>query len=377
MPSTLAVVDDDVAVRQLVGVEQLAGVELGAERVGRGRERRRDGARGRDLVEEVALRLEAVADAALALDDGRVVDGALALDGQQLSPPLLAQLVARDVDRDLRPDAPLERDGDAVRGRVEPYLGLVEARGEVAGVDDGAADARHVLAERGLREARAGLELQPAEHFGERRAFEALHVNLKRFDRGGRARPHVEDDRRARVRGVGARVVRGLGAVEAAVVQVGHDGLGALAQRGLRHGLARLKEGHARAQLVLGDLRAEVGADGELDALDRDARPHDEAQRDAGAAVGARARRVPRLDARGGDAARVEERLQGLAHEHGREGRARGDAQPRAQLGQRGLVERRLLHFERHALDRPPLVPAQVGREARGVFGRRGRGRQQ
>ena len=125
--------DGHVTVGQLVRVQKLAGVELGAERVGRGRERRGDGAAGRDLVEEVALRLEAVADAALALDDGGVVDGALALDGEEFAPALLAQLVALDADHDLRPDAPPERDRDAVVGRVEADPDSSK-RGQSAGV---------------------------------------------------------------------------------------------------------------------------------------------------------------------------------------------------------------------------------------------------
>jgi hypothetical protein len=134
-------------------------------------------------------------------------------------------------------------------------VGLLEARGEVACLDDGAAYARHVLAERACVKCAPGWSFN-SRRLGERRAVEALNLYVERFERGGRA-GRTSKTTVARVRVASRlRVVRDLGAVEAAVAQVCLDGVGVLAQRKLAQALARLKQRDARAQLVL----AHVGA---------------------------------------------------------------------------------------------------------------------
>ena len=237
----------------------------------------------------------------------------------------------------------------------------------------------HVLAERGLRELRARLELEVAADFGERRAVEALDVDLERV-RAWWARRAARRRRRWRAsasgRGAGrTRPRRGRSRGRAGKPGWRRRSRAARRRRGACPAPAASTRERSSSSPTPAPGR---GRDGELDARDRHLRANDEAERDPWAPVGACAGGVACLDARVGDAPRVEERLQRLAHEHGREGRTGRDAQARAQLGERCLLDRRLLNFECDALDCPPLVAAQVGREARGaVAGARDRRREQ
>src|SRR5205085_11908271 len=109
----------------------------------------------------------------------------------------------------------------------------------------------HVLTERGLREVRVRLQLQLAL---DGRRVEALDLDVKGRDGRGRAGADVEEDGGARAGRVELPGGGDLGAVEAAVAQVGLEGVGVLAQQLVAQALAGLEQGDARAQLVLGYL---------------------------------------------------------------------------------------------------------------------------
>jgi hypothetical protein len=188
------------------------------------------------------------------------------------------------------------------------------------------------------------------------RRVEAGDVEVERLDARLLPRADREGHGRARARRVQLLAVRDLRAVEAAIAQVRLDEIGVRLQNLPRRARAGLEQVEARANLVGG--RAAVGRR-EFDPHGRNAhlRADDEAQPHGRARVA----RVRGLDARVRHAPRVEQRLQRLAHAHGRELRVRRDGDERPQIGLRALVARHA--FERHldCGDRPPLVLRQIG----------------